>query len=500
MKKLIAPISFIIYIFLTCNLAYATNIRPLAAFVIPSAGSSLPEKTVTFLSAYTDFNGWKDIKFAYFLVNTTATGSKCLYVYYDRLANKLYLRDDTDTQWLGGYAPRSNNVIENTYARLDCANSEVYGWGITIAVKWSVIFKPAFSGEKKTYLYVVDQKNASHGWAQRGKWAIKGVENHLPLITAISPADSSIFLANAKIGLRIDATDEDNDPLEYQFSIGGKVVQAWSGANSYLWQTSITDVGSIGISGEVRDGKGGSAVRTAGCSIINPSAEEVLQKVADNYAKISDFTADMVFSSTLNGNPIGETEYCRYYFKAPDKEKTETYSDSTRTVMTDIVIMDGVMMHLINPVDKNTQSIDLAAEAGINGVQFSQMNLYYKLADFLSQHAISKNNSKTDFENMVIAIDAVPQAQNILYSLLQVYVDFGKGSVTKVMQYKGDELLQTLQVEELQEVSSGTWLPKRMTKKPGLKSGDFKGYVNYENLSINSGLSESNFAPLESAN
>jgi hypothetical protein len=46
MKKLIAPISFIIYILLVCNFAYAANVRPLAAFGIPFAGSSLPEETV----------------------------------------------------------------------------------------------------------------------------------------------------------------------------------------------------------------------------------------------------------------------------------------------------------------------------------------------------------------------------------------------------------------------------------------------------------------------
>ncbi|HTY45761.1 MAG TPA: Ig-like domain-containing protein [Patescibacteria group bacterium] len=495
MKKLIGAISFIINVSLAWNFAYAANVHPLAVFVIPSAGSSLPGKTVTFVSTYTDLNGWKDIKAAYFLVNTTTGGSKCLYVYYDRLANKLYLRDDTDTQWLGGYAPRSNNTIENTYARLDCADSEVYGLGITLVIKWSVVFKPAFSGEKKTYLYVVDQKNASHGWVQRGKWAIKGAANHSPLITSVAPADNSIFLANAKVSLRVDATDEDNDPLEYQFSVGGKVMQAWSNVNTYLWQTSIADVGSASITGEVRDGKGGTAARTVGCSIINPTAEEVLQKVADNYAKISDFTADMIFSSTLNGNPIGETEYCRYYFKAPDKEKTETYSDATRSVKTDIVIMDGVMMHLINPVDKATQSIDLTAEAGINSAQFNQTNLYYKLADFLSQHAVSKNNSKTDFENMVIAIDAVPQVQNSLYSLLQVYVDLNKGLATKVMQYKNDVLLQVLQVDEAQEVSVGAWLPKRMTKKPSLESGDLVSILEYANLHENVGLGQIDFNP-----
>jgi hypothetical protein len=148
------------------------NSAPVAETITPASGASNAGQQVSFTTTYTDPNGYADLKENRLLINTSTSSSNCAPLYYDQNSNKLYLRNDTNTAWLGGYAPTSANVIENSYAKLDCSKTTVSGAGTKLTVKWSVIFKSGFSGAKKTYLYAKDDSNAASGWIQKGSWTI----------------------------------------------------------------------------------------------------------------------------------------------------------------------------------------------------------------------------------------------------------------------------------------------------------------------------------------
>ena len=225
------------------------------------------------------------------------------------------------------------------------------------------------------------------------------------------------------------------------------------------------------------------------------TAEEILQKVADNYALIKDFKADMTFSSTLDGKPFGETEYCKYYFKAPKKEKTETYSDSNMTTKKEIIIIDSSMIYLIDPINKTTQKTDLAAQANVTGAQFNQMDIYYNLSNFLNNHIITRDDAKTDLNNMIVVFDAIPKEPNSLYAKLELYIDYQKGLLLKSSLYRKDKnneikLIQTTETVETQQMPNGAWLPKKMKKIPVLTSGNFISTVVYSNPQVNIGLTD----------
>jgi hypothetical protein len=106
------------------------------------------------------------------LINTSTGGRDCFYGYYNQNTNKLYLRNNANTSWLGGFTPGSSNIIENSYARLDCSTTAISGNGNTLRIKWNVTFKPTFTGNENTYLYVEDDKDAYSGWVLRGNWTI----------------------------------------------------------------------------------------------------------------------------------------------------------------------------------------------------------------------------------------------------------------------------------------------------------------------------------------
>ncbi|MDP2905765.1 MAG: discoidin domain-containing protein [Candidatus Omnitrophota bacterium] len=152
------------------------NQAPKVVTLSPSQGSGLPNNEVVFETTYSDANGWQDIQLAHILINTKVSGSTCLYGYYNQDTNRFYLRDDFDATWLGGYAPGTPNIIQNSYAILNCAATTVSATGTALTIKWAVTFKQAFTGVKNIYIWLKDDSNASSGvWANMGTWTISGL-------------------------------------------------------------------------------------------------------------------------------------------------------------------------------------------------------------------------------------------------------------------------------------------------------------------------------------
>ncbi len=147
---------------------------PAVGSISPSSGSSLPNSQVIFTTTYADPDGWQNIQYVHLLINTAIDGRKSFYGYYNQNTNKLYLRNDANTEpWLGGFAPGSSNIIENSYVKLDCSKSTASGSGNNLTVTWNITFKSTFTGAKKLYLYVKDDYNLNSDWVQKGTWTIK---------------------------------------------------------------------------------------------------------------------------------------------------------------------------------------------------------------------------------------------------------------------------------------------------------------------------------------
>jgi len=173
------------------------NNSPTVGTIIPSSGSSFPDQAVNFTTSYSDLDTWLNIQYVYFLINTSTSGTSCLYAQYNQNSNKLYLRNDANSSWLGGYAPGSANTIENSYVKLDCAATTISGSGNDLTVNWKVTFKSTFIGTKKMYLYVKDDPGAYKNWTQAGSWIIQA-DTTPPVITlnpVISPTNQNVVLS-----------------------------------------------------------------------------------------------------------------------------------------------------------------------------------------------------------------------------------------------------------------------------------------------------------------
>ncbi len=204
MKKNMLLGFFVLFFSLINSLAFAAT--PVIVSISPSSGTSQPDQIVVFTVSSSDANGYQHINNAYFLINTQVNGANCFYGWYSAAQNKLYLRKDNNSGWLGGFVPGSNNIIENFYVKLNCASSSVSGIGKTATMKLSVTFKPTFVGAKKLYLSASDKTGRSSGWVQKGTWTIQGGDTTSPIGT-IKINNDAAYTNSSLVALNLSATD-----------------------------------------------------------------------------------------------------------------------------------------------------------------------------------------------------------------------------------------------------------------------------------------------------
>jgi hypothetical protein len=151
---------------------YRNNSIPQLGTVTPSSGSSPAGVTTYVNTTWHDPDGWENLKHCYFHIGASSSPAGSVTLMYDVQNNKLWMRSDDGTAWLGGYALWSNNVIENRQAKVYCALTRDEGSGDTLSMRWAIKFKSDFRGVKKTGLKCTDRYNAKAKGAWIGTWNI----------------------------------------------------------------------------------------------------------------------------------------------------------------------------------------------------------------------------------------------------------------------------------------------------------------------------------------
>jgi hypothetical protein len=148
------------------------NRKPYVGTVTPSSGSGPTGVTTYFTTTWIDPEGWMDLKQCYFHIRESTSIVDSVTLLYNALKNKLWLRTDDGTAWIGGFAPGSANVIENSQGKLHCALTTMQGYGDTVEVKWAIEFKAGYEGAKKTGLKCKDRHKARGKGKWKGTWTI----------------------------------------------------------------------------------------------------------------------------------------------------------------------------------------------------------------------------------------------------------------------------------------------------------------------------------------
>jgi hypothetical protein len=146
--------------------------KPTLGAVVPASGSGQVGVTTAFITSWSDADGWRDLKQCYFHVghDTSLAGNVTLYYHVQK--NKIRLRTDDGTGWTTACEPGSDNVLENSQARVDCSLTMVQGSADTLAVAWAIEFKLGYSGDKKLGLLCKDVLGEKARAAWKGTWTI----------------------------------------------------------------------------------------------------------------------------------------------------------------------------------------------------------------------------------------------------------------------------------------------------------------------------------------
>lgn len=144
------------------------NYYPSVNSITPTSGNG---NNQVFYTRYYDKNGYRNLYTARLLANTRLNITNSAYFLYNQNTNKFYLR--TGSRLVGGYKPRSNATISNSYARLYLRDSYVSGSGTRLTVRWHVRFLSGMYGKNlATYGHAMDDRGLSSRWIRLGSWRV----------------------------------------------------------------------------------------------------------------------------------------------------------------------------------------------------------------------------------------------------------------------------------------------------------------------------------------
>jgi hypothetical protein len=150
----------------------------------------------------------------------------------ERIFYRFFLNGDPETRWI------DENSWLWTTTEADIGENQ-----IEVRVRDGKHAGPnRFDGSKDEGFTVTESKPAAP-------------ENQPPVINGLLPGRESPQEIGSIITWTAMASDPENDPLLFQFSLNGYVVSDWSDSSIWSWTTTSDDIGENQIEVRVRDGK-----------------------------------------------------------------------------------------------------------------------------------------------------------------------------------------------------------------------------------------------------
>ncbi|HUS75505.1 MAG TPA: hypothetical protein VMY43_05795, partial [Methanothrix sp.] len=152
--------------------------------------------------------------------------------------------------------------------------------------------------------------------------------NNAPVVSSLTADSDSPQVTGTAVTWTAVASDTENDPLQYLFSMDGQIVQDWSDSPVWSWTAAADQVGQHAIEAKVRDGKHNAEGDNSG------SANFEIVLPPNNAPEMSSLTADsespQVTGTTVTWTAVAsdaENEPLQYLFSM-DEKVVQDWSDS----------------------------------------------------------------------------------------------------------------------------------------------------------------------------
>jgi len=436
------------------------NNTPATGTVTPASGTSPVGQPVSFTTTSSDADTWLNIQYVYFLVNTSTSGTNCFYAYYNQNTNKLYLRNDANSSWLGGFAPGSANIIENTYAKLDCAATTISGSGNTLTVNWKVTFKSGFLGAKNMYLYVRDDANAYKNWTQAGTWNIQQGDTTPPTGT-IKINNDSPYTKSTTVALTLSAEDNPGGSglSQMQFSNDGST---WSTPEAYATSKTWTLDSIEGTKSVYVKYKDVAGNWSAGFSdeiildvtppviSINPVPSPTNQNVILSYIVTDNFTPQNEIVITGDNSPYTTEGEHNVTITCQDKA-----GNSSSQSLSFTIDKTGPVVVITSPQDGTVvEESSIELQGTVDGVAFSEVRTLEEGENTLTKTATdSSGNTASASVTVYLYLGELigPQGGEVLSADGKVKVVIPAGALSAPQQIK----ILTLKKDALEGAAPG---------------------------------------------
>jgi subtilisin family serine protease len=146
-------------------------VPPVAQWVSPSSSTGAG---TSFLYLATDQNGATDITSVQILLNGGLGATNACWLYVERASNRVWLRDNGNTSWLGPVTMGSTGALTNGQCTVNAASSWMSTSTTSLYVDVNLTFDTAFAGPKSNFMYVADSTGASSGWRALGTYTVIG--------------------------------------------------------------------------------------------------------------------------------------------------------------------------------------------------------------------------------------------------------------------------------------------------------------------------------------
>jgi len=142
----------------------------LSVSVTPNSGSGANQ---IFAFHYADSKGFASLTNVYAGFGPTAYVEHSCRVEYYRGINKLYLKNDAGTAFLGPLTPGLPGTLSNSQCTLDAGKSSVAGSGDILTLNLAFSFKPTFVGMQGIFSYAIDKSGLTTPGRQKvGTWDV----------------------------------------------------------------------------------------------------------------------------------------------------------------------------------------------------------------------------------------------------------------------------------------------------------------------------------------
>ncbi|HTS18501.1 MAG TPA: choice-of-anchor tandem repeat GloVer-containing protein [Verrucomicrobiae bacterium] len=189
--------------------------------------------------------------------------------------------------------------------------------------------------------------------------------------------------------------------------------------------------------------------------VLNPNANDIVNKVQANYAQIADITYTLTRSEYFEGQ-VANTSTVLYRQLGPTKMRWDNLTTGA------ITIINGTEMDVIDETGQLNQFTLISTSSG-NDQPLSLGQFFWNIGQFTAQHALGTVASSTNGPASYV-INASPNAGTGLpYDSMSCEVDLRYGVVTSFSFSLGGQTETTVQQAQPQQVAPGVWFHSQQT-------------------------------------